>query len=624
MKTPGFQNGRIWGVLLLSLCAVAVAWADDYTVTTNSGKIAITKYTGPGGEVDIPGTINGLPVTSLGSKAFYTNAALTRVSIPDGVTVIGQQAFYGCQNLTNAVIGAGVTSFGTSAFFGCSRLPEVAIPDGVTFVANSLFSQCTRLTNATLGSGVLRIGNDAFEACTNLIRVNLPAGVLRIGDDAFRDCRSLAGIEIPGAVTNIGDSAFMYCSSLSTVAIPGSVTFIGDNAFTHCNQLEGIAVAATNPGYSSLDGVLFDKGKTALIHCPGLFPGSYAVPASVTNLLEFSFAGCSRLVGVSIPAGVRGIAEGAFLGCTGLVAIAVDDGNPVYEDWDGVLFDKSRTTLLHCPGATATYVVPSGVTGIVRSAFWRCDRLTSIGVAAGNAAFASSDGVLFNADLTTLVQFPPGRAGSYSIPAGVTTIGAAAFVGSYSLAGIAMPASVTRLENDAFSACTSLTNVLVGSGVTNIGAEAFFGCTNLACITFPPQVREFGGTAFYACTRLAGAYFLGNEPESGAFMFLGADEAVVYRLPEATGWGNEFGGRPTALWLPEAMEGDDFGVQAGRFGFTIGWAAGKTVVVEANADLATANWVRVGTNALEDGTSTFADAGWTNHPGRFYRLRELR
>ena len=67
--------------------------------------------------------------------------------------------------------------------------------------------------------------------------------------------------------------------------------------------------------------------------------------------------------------------------------------------------------------------------------------------------------------------------------------------------------------------------------------------------------------------------------------------------------------------------GDD--QAAGGFGFTIGWAAGKTVVVEANADLATTNWVRVGTNTLTDGASTFEDAGWTNHPGRFYRLREL-
>jgi hypothetical protein len=50
---------------LLTLPAVVQA---QFTYTTNNGTITITKYTGPGGVVDIPATINGLPVTCIGGE----------------------------------------------------------------------------------------------------------------------------------------------------------------------------------------------------------------------------------------------------------------------------------------------------------------------------------------------------------------------------------------------------------------------------------------------------------------------------------------------------------------------------------------------------------------------------
>ncbi len=54
-------------LLLLTLPAVVQA---QFNYTTNNGTITITKYTGSGGDVTIPDTINGLPVTSIGDGAF--------------------------------------------------------------------------------------------------------------------------------------------------------------------------------------------------------------------------------------------------------------------------------------------------------------------------------------------------------------------------------------------------------------------------------------------------------------------------------------------------------------------------------------------------------------------------
>jgi hypothetical protein len=97
---------------------------------------------------------------------------------------------------------------------------------------------------------------------------------------------------------------------------------------------------------------------------------------------------------------------------------------------------------------------------------------------------------------------------------------------------------------------------------------------------------------------------------------------TVYYLPETTGWEATFADRPTALWLPQAQTTDaSFGVQTNQFGFTINWARGQTVVVEACTDMANPVWSPVETNTLTGGSSYFSDSDWTNHPGRYYRLR---
>ena len=58
---------RLLLLVLLMLPAVVQA---QFDYTTQNGTITITGYTGPGGAVAIPATINGLPVTSIGGYAF--------------------------------------------------------------------------------------------------------------------------------------------------------------------------------------------------------------------------------------------------------------------------------------------------------------------------------------------------------------------------------------------------------------------------------------------------------------------------------------------------------------------------------------------------------------------------
>ena len=165
-----------------------------------------------------------LPVTSIGSNAFYGCAGLKSIEIPNSVTSIGSNAFYGCTGLKSIEIPNSVTSIGSNAFYGCTGLKSIEIPNSVT-----------------------SIGSDAFNGCTGLKSIEIPNSVTNIGSSAFRNCTALTSIEIPNSVTNIGGYTFWGCSSLASIEIPNSVTSIENYAFNGCTALTSIAIESTTP-----------------------------------------------------------------------------------------------------------------------------------------------------------------------------------------------------------------------------------------------------------------------------------------------------------------------------------------------------------------------------------------
>jgi BspA type Leucine rich repeat region (6 copies) len=141
-----FRPHALLPLLLLALLP-GLAQA-QFNYTTNNGTITITGHTGPDGEVVIPPTINGLPVTSIGYRAFYGRTDLTSVTIPNSVTDIGGHAFNGCTGLTSVAIPNSVIKIGFSAFFGCTRVTSsVTIGNSVTNIEVYAFYGCLGLTS---------------------------------------------------------------------------------------------------------------------------------------------------------------------------------------------------------------------------------------------------------------------------------------------------------------------------------------------------------------------------------------------------------------------------------------------------------------------------------------------
>ena len=76
-----------------------------------------------------------------------------------------------------------------------------------------------------------------------------------------------------------------------------------------------------------------------------------------------------------------------------------------------------------------------------------------------NSVYSSVDGVLFNKSQTTLIQYPGAKPEAYTIPNSVTSIGDYAFSGCTSLTSVTIPNSVTSIGDSAFYGCTSLSAI---------------------------------------------------------------------------------------------------------------------------------------------------------------------
>ncbi len=467
-------------ILLLALLpgSVLAAGSDWNVATLDDGTVVITGYKGSDTELVIPSTIGGKTVTRIGTNAFYGNTGLTSVKIPDSVTSIEEGAFYFCENLTSVTIGSGVTSIGERAFSDCYGLTSVLIPDGVTSIDRNAFSFCRGLTSITIGKGV----------------------------------------------TSIGDYAFSYCDSLTSVLIPDGVKHIGEGVFSSCVSLTNINVASGNSAYSSIDGVLFNKDKTTLITYPVSREGAYSIPNSVTCVDSRAFFSCHSLTGVTIPDSVTSIGTGAFGDCQSLTSVTIPDsvtsiGDDAFANTGltSVTIGSGVTSIgqsaFYACGSLMSVTFGSGVSSVGPGAFAGCDMLTEINVAPGNGTYSSIDGVLFNKDKTSLIQYPAGKKGTYTIPNGVTTIAANAFISSLGLTGVTIPDSVTSIGEEAFFGCFDLVSVEIPASVTSIGSGAFQDCISMTSVEIPASVTSIGNYAFDLCPSLMEINVASNNKE---------------------------------------------------------------------------------------------------------------
>ena len=216
---------HLTGFLALFLFAVlplSAADLSDLTYRITGGEVTITDCdVNARGELVIPDTIEGNPVTSIGDDAFHGCFVLTNITIPDGVTSIGYGAFSGCRALTMIEVGVGNVNYAevNGVLFNTEMTllhtypadktgANYTIPDGVTSIEESAFHSCKNLTSITIPDSVMSIGSAAFYLCTSLTSITIGDSVTSIGDYAFGGCRSLTSITFQGSAPTVRSDTF--------------------------------------------------------------------------------------------------------------------------------------------------------------------------------------------------------------------------------------------------------------------------------------------------------------------------------------------------------------------------------------------------------------------------------
>ena len=345
-------------------------------------------------------------------------------------------------------------------------------------------------------------------------------------------------VKIEAGVTTIGNEAFLNCSSLTSVTIPNSVTTIGLRAFDGCRSLTSVTIpnsvttireCAFDSCYSltsvKIGNSVTTIGDCAFRYCNSLT--SVTIPNSVTTIGVGAFDGCRSLTSVTIPNSVTTIGVGAFDGCRSLTSIDVASGNLNYSSKDGVLFDKNKSTLIQYPigNKRTEYTIPNSVTTIGSYAFDDCSNLTSVTIpnsvtTIGKYAFSDCSGLT-----------------SVTIGNSVTTIGGHAFSGCSGLTSVTIPNSVTTIGEYAFEFCSGLTSVTIPNSVTTIGESAFSGCSSLTSVTIPNSVTTIGKYAFIYCRSLTSVTIPNSVTTIGDYAFYSCSSLKdVYYLGSEEQW----------------------------------------------------------------------------------------
>jgi len=430
----------------------------------------------------------------IGNSAFM-NIGAESVILPARLSVIGSDAFSGSA-LSSLAFEISesyqLTEIGDNAFFK-TALSSVRLPDGVVRIGNSAFGEISTLNEVILGEGLTEIGEKAFSK-SSLKSINLPASLKIIGARAFYACKSLTAVVFAdnSMLEVISAGAFADCTSLSAIRLPSYLTEIGggtDNgAFMGCTSLETVVFD------SSLNCKLI--GDYAFYNCCAL--STLSLPASVGELGDYAFSMCTSLVKITIPLTTTKLGKSLFEGCTSLCEAELESGAAVMPE---KMFNGCSSLTYIC--------IPRSVNEIGKSCF-AGTAIESFDVAEGNMSFVAISGIIYNISRTEILHFPPNSTTTtLFIPKEIVSIPAGNFEGCTNIREVIFEEGGTTplmIGEKAFLGCYQLRKVVLPDRLVSIGKYAFKECYALTSINIPKSVTEIGDYAFTWCYKLYEVY----------------------------------------------------------------------------------------------------------------------
>ena len=387
----------------------------DFTYSVTGTEAAITGYTGSGGNVVVPDTIDGYKITGIGSSAFANNTLITSVTLGKNIKEIRNNAFSSCTNLESVTMSYNSTveytaSIGASVFLDCTSLAKVSLSENVTSIGDCAFSGCSALESLILPESLTSMGYQMIEgtaissitipknvsACgsssyngplanskvlTTVIfedgmtaipsyilasdyytsyvtNVQIPDTVTSIGNSAFYKCSNLEKITLPQKLKKIGQIAFSGCASINEVFLGKNITEIGSSAFASCTNLESVTMS-----YNSTVEYTASIGASVFLDCTSL--AKVSLSENVTSIGNCTFSGCSALESLILPESLTSMGSRMIEG-TAISSITIPKNvsscSSTYSTDNGPLANsKVLTTVIFEEGMTAipSYILAS-------------------------------------------------------------------------------------------------------------------------------------------------------------------------------------------------------------------------------------------------------------------------
>lgn len=298
---------------------------------------------------------------------------------------------------------------------------------------------------------------------------------------------------------------FPSASKATMFVVPDETYYIAASAFEDCENLSAFTLGAN-------------------VRYIGVVNWGFAYPTSDKSFKNFLSGNTGKLID----------------SLAGEKKFTVDPANEYYYADGDAVYSADKTKLYYVYDTVTEFVIPSELKEMERysndNVFENCNRLERFSVEEGNPYFAVYDGILYNLNFTAIAIVPKALKGNVTLHEGVTVIGRKVFADRIYLTGIALPESLQTINQYAFKGCTSLQNLAIPANVTIILQQAFAGCTSLRSVFLNEGLEILDSEIFINCGKLEEIVIPSTVTTIYKNVFKGCNALEKVIFNEASGW----------------------------------------------------------------------------------------
>lgn len=430
----------------------------------------------------------------VGNYAFEKCTDLVKVKFKGKKTKIGTYAFSKCDSLKSIVFPKDIKEIPEYAFNGCKSLTKITIPKKVGIIKRGAFVNCDKLKTVNLnkklyavgdrafaGSGLVSIklnnnlqfiGNGAFQG-TKVKQLTLKGKVTYIGNRVFADCGKLKTISIPASVKGINPGAFNNCTSLRAIRVAaGNKSYSSADGVLYNKDKTRLIQYPLHKTSTSFR----TPSSVTTIRKHSFSGNAYLKNLTVSSgkIEEYAFYNMSGLRSVTLQSGVKAVGYSAFSECYDISKLVLSDS---IENIGGYAFEGVKASTIH---------IPSSLKKMGSGAFRNCNQLKAF-TGSGSSVYTVKNGVLYNKSMTTLIQYPGKKTDkTFTVPDSVKRIKSRAFNCQSYVTKIFFGKKLSEIDYDAIVEAKKLKSVIFDTKKTGYySTGCITDCNNLAVVVGP-------------------------------------------------------------------------------------------------------------------------------------------